>query len=125
MQVAIRARTFIRGEPALRSEFRRRQLLPAANGRHLRLATAEREAKLFERLGVRLVLAPPAPKVPPPPKSKVANRLRDATTPLARTPVAVDVAPRTAPGRNPLQRAAAAAVRGGLRAGRLLPLSAP
>jgi phosphate transport system substrate-binding protein len=105
VQTAIRARTFIRSEPALRNEFRRRQLLPAANGRHLRLATADREARLFERLGVRLVTAPPAPVVPPPPKGKVANPLRDATRALDRTPLTgLDAATRTAPGTNAIQR---------------------
>jgi phosphate transport system substrate-binding protein len=104
VQTAIRARTFIRGEPALRNEFRRRQLLPAANARHLRLATSEREAKLFARLGVRLAGAPPAPVVPPPPKGKVANPLRDAAAPLARAPLAVDDAARTAPGRNVIRQ---------------------
>jgi phosphate transport system substrate-binding protein len=98
VQAAIRAREFIRREPALRSEFRRRQLLPAANARHLRLASATREAAIFQRLGIRLVSGPPAPVVLPPPKPAQSNPLRHAGLPVDRAAPAFSAPPRAAAG---------------------------
>jgi phosphate transport system substrate-binding protein len=105
VQTAIRARQFIRREPALRAEWRRRQLLPAFYARHLRLGTAEREARIFERLGVRIASAPPAPVVPPPPKPAQSNALRAAAQPLDREPAPFTAPPRAAAG-NPARRPA-------------------
>lgn len=105
VQTAIRARQFMRGEPALRNEWRRRQLLPAANARHLRLATAAREAAIHQRLGVRLLSGPPAPVVPPPPKPAQANPLRHAAAAVEREAVPFAVPPRAAAG-NLVKRAA-------------------
>jgi phosphate transport system substrate-binding protein len=105
VQTAIRARQFMRREPALRAEWRRRGLLPAADARHLRLATTEREMKLFARLGVRVASAPPAPVVPPPPKPARSNALRAAAQPLDRDPVPFTAPPHAAAG-NPARRPA-------------------
>jgi phosphate transport system substrate-binding protein len=112
VQAAIRARQFMRREPALRAEWRRRQLLPAANARHLRLGATEREAALFQRLGVRIAAAPPAPAVPPPAKPRLSNPMRAAARPLDREPVPFGAPPRATQG-NPTRRADEALERSG------------
>lgn len=97
VQLAQRAREFIRDEPALRAEWRRRQLLPASEARVLGTGPDERLAKLHARLGVRLMVGPPAPKVPPPPKGRIGNPLRNPAEPLERDPPAFVAAPRGTP----------------------------
>jgi phosphate transport system substrate-binding protein len=101
VQVALRARAFMRSEPALRDAWRRRQLLPASQARALRHASAAREAAIAQRLGVRLLAsAPPAPSVPPPPKGTQTNPQRNAAVALSRDPPAFVFTARPAT-RNP------------------------
>jgi phosphate transport system substrate-binding protein len=94
VQLALRAREFIRDEPALRTAWRRRQLLPASEARTLRADSDERIAALHARLGVRVAAGPPAPKVPPPPKGRIGNPLRGPADPLERDPPAFVAGPR-------------------------------
>lgn len=87
LQTARQARDFINAEPALLAEWRRRQLLPSREAQVVRRGTAEREAKIFARLGVRVIAAvPPAPAVPPPPKSLRTNHQRLAAQQRERAP---------------------------------------
>jgi len=87
LQTARQVREFIRSEPALLVEWRRRQLLPAREAQVVRRGSAEREAKIHARLGVRVIAAvPPAPAVPAPPKSMRSNPQRLADLPRERAP---------------------------------------
>ncbi len=113
VQTGRQARDFINAEPALLAEWRRRQLLPSREAQVVRRGTAEREAKIFARLGVRVIAAvPPAPAVPPPPKSLRTNHQRLAAEQRERAPPAFDASARSSKTNPPNHAAEATAVAG-------------
>lgn len=107
------ARDFINAEPALLAEWRRRQLLPSREAQVVRRGTAEREAKIHARLGVRVIAAvPPAPAVPAPPKSLRTNHQRLAAEQRERAPPAFVDSVRAATTNPPSHATEATAVTG-------------